>query len=282
MKIYELLNKASLNLSKKNKDRKSAFRESEIILLSIINKSKEYLYQNLRCEIDKKTAIKFFEKVQKKINGYPLQYLINYEFFYNRKFIVKKGVFIPRPDTETLIDAVKKIKIKKGSSCIDIGCGSGCLGITIKLEIPDIKKMTFIDYNKTAINITKTNIKYYNLNAKIIYSCFFKYISKYKIKYDIAVCNPPYIAPQTYNKLQKEVKHEPQTALLAKNKGYDFYVKLSTSGNKFLRPGGFLVLESGDNMSDNIRRIFFKNWDFLFSIKDFNNIERALVFQLRF
>lgn len=278
MKIYELLNKSSLILLQKIKNRKSAFRESEIILLSTINKPKEYLYLNLRNEIDKKTTTKFVKKIRKRVGGYPLQYLINHDFFYGRKFHLKKGVFIPRPDSETLIDATKKIK--NIYSCIDIGCGSGCLGITIKLEIPCIKKITLIDKSKKAINITRENAAYYKLNADIIHSCFFKYILKFKTKYDIAVCNPPYIAPQLYNKLQKEVKYEPKKALLAKNEGYDFYLKLSLYGNKFLKPGGFLVLESGDNMSDNIKKIFNKNWFFLFSIKDFNNIERALVFQL--
>ena len=282
MKIFKLLNKASSHLLKIFGDKKLAYGEAVNILLSILKIPKERLYSNLRLELNKKTIQNFLKKISKRKKGYPTQYLTNYEFFYNRRFIIRRGVFIPRPETETLIDAAKKAFIKKCKNCLDIGCGSGCLGTTIKLEIPHIKKITFIDYDKTAINNTKDNVKYYNLQAKIIHSCFFKYISKHKIKYDAAICNPPYIAPQEYKKLQKEVKYEPKTALLAKNNGYHFYIKLNMSGNMFLKHGGYLILESGNNIADDIKKIFKSNWNFLFGINDFYNIERALVFQLRF
>ncbi len=282
MKIYELLNKASLKLLKIHKNKDLSYRESETILLSIICKSKEYLYQNLQKEINNKTALKFFKKIKKRTDGYPLQYLTNHEFFYGRKFIIKKGVFIPRPDTETLIESVKKMAIKKPVDCIDIGSGSGCLGITVKLEIPSIKNITLIDKNKKAIYVTKENLKLYNLKGKIVHNSFFNYIFKNIKKFDIAICNPPYVPHESFKNLQREVKQEPKNALLAGKNGYDFYIKLSVNGNKFLTPGGYLILEAGDNMANNIKKIFKNNWNFIFGINDFNKIERALVFQLRY
>jgi len=278
MKMYELLFK-TLRYYNKNK---ISYKEAETILLSIINKPKEYLYANFREKISNKVKNIFLNKIRKRINGIPLQYLTNFEFFYGRKFLVKKGVFIPRPETETLIEAVKKINIKNNCSCLDIGCGSGCIGITLKLELPYIKDITFIDKNKTAIKITKQNINIHKINGNVINLCFFKYIKKNKTKYDIAACNPPYISYDLFNNLQEEVKNEPKSALLAKKNGYDFYIRLADSGKNFLKNNGFLILEAGINMAENIKKIFNKNWSFLFSINDFNNIERALVFQLRF
>jgi release factor glutamine methyltransferase len=282
MKIYELLNNASLKLLKTHKSRNLSFNEAETILLSIICKSKEYLYQNLKKEIDNETALKFLKKIKKRTDGYPLQYLTKNEFFYGRNFIIKKGVFIPRPDTETLIESIKKLGIKKPMDCIDIGCGCGCLGITMKLEFPYIKNLTLIDKNKIAIYITKKNLKLYDLKAKVYHASFFNYIRKKIKKFGIAICNPPYIPHESYKNLQREVKQEPRNSLLAGNDGYGFYIKLSANGNKFLVPGGYLILEAGDNMANNIKKIFKDNWNFIFGTNDFHNIERCLVFQLRY
>ncbi|MCX8093895.1 MAG: peptide chain release factor N(5)-glutamine methyltransferase [Candidatus Goldbacteria bacterium] len=282
MKIYELLNKATCVLSKKNKNKKISYKESEIILLSIINKSRDYLYRNFKNNVNKKIVIKFLKKIRKRVNGYPLQYLTGYEIFYGRKFHIYRGVFIPRSDSETLIEALKKIKFNAPIKCIDIGSGSGCLGITAALETTPNMDVTFIDINKNAIKNTRKNLRLYNLKAQIIYQSFFKYILKNKQKFDIAICNPPYISYKKFKKLQKEVKFEPKNALLAEKDGYDFYIKLATSGEKFLKPKGYLIIEAGDNMAKNIKKIFSIKWNHLFSVKDYINKERALVFQLRF
>ncbi|MCX8093956.1 MAG: peptide chain release factor N(5)-glutamine methyltransferase [Candidatus Goldbacteria bacterium] len=282
MKIYELLNKATRILLKKNKNKKISYKESEIILLSIINKSRDYLYRNFKNNINKKIIIKFLKKIKKRATGYPLQYLIGYEIFYGRKFHIQRGVFIPRPDSETLIEALKKLKFNAPVKCIDIGSGSGCLGITAVMETTPAMDITFIDKNKNAIKNTKKNLRLYNLKAKIIHQSFFNYIVKNKQKFDIAICNPPYISYKNFKKFQKEIKFEPKNALLAKKEGYDFYIKLAASGEKFLKPGGYLILEAGDNMAENIKKFFLVKWNYLFSVKDYINIERALVFQLRF
>ena len=285
MKIYQVLNNARKQLYKITKDRYSAYKEAEEILIHILKITRETLYVMLKQEIPEKIRIIYENSIKKRLKGEPLQYILESEYFYGREFIVKKGVFIPRPDTETIIDAVKALgkDIKKSITIADCGCGTGVIAITLLKEVKNIKMAYCYDINKKAIELTELNAKKHNVynRIKLIYGDFFKKAQEQNKKFDIIVSNPPYIRQDEIDNLQKEVKKEPKTALVAGIEGISFYKKFIKYCNSILKKNGYLIFELGDNMAETVKKLFEnKKWTFVMSMSDFRKKVRVLVYKI--
>ena len=221
-------------------------------------------------------AQKVFEERTK--TSKPLQQIIGRTFFYNRIFFVNKYTLIPRPETELLVKEVLGIiKNIKTPQILDIGTGSGCIGLTLLMENPDIK-VDLLDIQSEALEIAKKNADFYNLADKVgfIKSDLFSNAEK---KYDIIVSNPPYIPLKDKETLQTEVKnYEPDIALFTNdNEGIEFYKKIITQSGNYLKNNGIIAFELGINQAENVTKIFKNNGFSNIKItKDYNSIERII------
>ncbi len=284
MKICEALNFAKNKLHKFIKNRNEAYMEAESLLIYILKTSREKLYTRLRDSLENSDKKKYVNLVLLRCKRIPKQYLVKFVFFYDRKFYIESGVFIPRPETECVIEAAKKIQLQlaKNSIAADIGTGSGIITLTLLKEIKKFKKIYAYDISTKAIKVSCFNAKKYGISEKIkfIHGDFFRQINRTKIKFDVVLSNPPYIKMADMKNLQKEVLHEPIPALTDKKDGLSFYKKFMKYAKIYLKNRAYLIFEIGDKMGPEVRKIFKgKEWILIKSIFDFNNKERVMVYR---
>ena len=211
-----------------------------------------------------------FQQIEKIINlrikGIPLAYIFKEWDFYGRKFFLNKSCLIPRPDTELMIDILKKESFKEEiKTLLDLGSGSGVIGITAKLEIPSIDKLVLTDISKRCLMIIKKNLFIHNLSADIYLSDWFKQLPEQK--FDIIVSNPPYIARDDDH--LNHLAFEPRRALIANNHGLSDIETILKNGVNFLSNNGKLFIEHGYNQKQNVQD-FFKRYNYkdVVSFKD--------------
>ncbi|PKL91501.1 MAG: peptide chain release factor N(5)-glutamine methyltransferase [Candidatus Goldiibacteriota bacterium HGW-Goldbacteria-1] len=284
MKIYEALNKAADYISDgRGLDKQVSKFEAAELLMFLTGIDKPSLYARFQDSLPGMSAKKLFKLAHKRAAGMPLQYLTGTAFFYGNEFACRKGVLIPRQDTEAVIEAVKSLPLKPKTQAAELGPGSGIISVTLCLECPKIAHITAIDISKKAISLTNLNAKKYGVKGRITAKSgnFFTLTRKSPLKFDIIISNPPYITKTAMSKLQKEVLHEPAAALTDKKDGLSFYKRLASAGVNILNPGGYMVLEIGDNMEEDIKKVFHnKNWTYLSTFNDFKGMKRAVIFQL--
>jgi release factor glutamine methyltransferase len=278
MKVFEALNSAKKLLIPILKDKRFAYIAAETLVMHVLKIEKEKLYVIIRDDMPASSYKKFMSLVKRRAKGEPLQYLLGHWWFYGRRFEVKKGVLIPRQDTEAVIDAVKSLELPSGTKAADAGSGTGIIGITVKLEIPAIAEMTCIDINPKAVTLTRLNARENCAPIRLVQGDFFAFAARTKPRFGLVVSNPPYVKKSALKGLQAEVKREPKAALAAGSLGMDFYIKFAARVADYLLPGGYLVLETGDGMSRAVKSVF-KGWKFINGHKDFRGKIRAMVFK---
>jgi len=286
MKIYELLNFARRKLVKVTPDKETAYREAGELLLHTLNISREKLFVIFRDEVNETTKKRFLRFVRMRLDRIPVQYITGLETFHGRVFAVSKNVFIPRPDSEALIDAAKSAskKLKKGFLTADSGAGTGALGLTLAMEIKKAGRVYLIDKSKSACACSAANAKLYGITKKavVVRSDCFGFLKNNGRKISLIICNPPYIRKRDINSLQEEVKREPLSALTDGGDGLSFYRKFAANGKSFIRKGGFLIVEIGDDTEKDVLDIFKgTGWKYINSTKDFRGKIRAITLQFK-
>ena len=245
-KGHQLLNKANIDNAKQEmywfiKDHLSISSEKQILENIILNKFQINIIENF---------------LQRRIAGEPYQYIINKGSFYGYDFFINKHTLIPRPETELIIEAVKKRGLY--DSCLDIGTGSGNIAITLVKE-KLVKRVDAIDVSKDALKVASKNCKKYKLNNISLYNMnFFNFTLN--TKYDLVVSNPPYISSEDYDTLEKEIKlYEPKVALTDGGQGLSFYKFFARKLKQILKPKGQLIIEIGlENTQETINSFFIQ------------------------
>ena len=171
----------------------------------------------------------------------PMQYVLGTAFFYGRPFHVDPGVLIPRPETTELCQWI--IEAPKEGSILDIGTGSGCIAITLAIELPQ-SHVSAWDISEEALTIAKANAS--TLNAHVNFEkqdALAPHIDERK--WDIIVSNPPYIEPKERREMERNVlEYEPTIALFApENNPIAFYQSIGNYAAQTLLPGGLLYFE---------------------------------------
>ena len=229
-------------------------------------------------------AVNIYNKaLEEYAKGKPLAYITHNVCFYGYDFFVNEGCLIPRVDSEVLIEnALRNININQSSSLniLDACCGSGCLGITLTNELvkKNIKStLTLIDKSTSAMQIAKLNCEKHNIRAKYIIADVLSY-GFGEEKYDIIICNPPYIETNEIDNLDKQVKdYEPRIALDGGDDGLKFYRFLSNKVKQSLTSTGFAIFEIGYNQGRTATDIFLQQHLSIDVIKDYGNNDRALL-----
>lgn len=251
--------------------------ETRRILSDLLNKDLSYLVSHDEDLLDSKIENKYFEILEKRQKGIPLQYILGEEDFYGRTFKVIEGVLIPRQDTEISVEKILNIiENNQINNMLEIGCGTGIVSISVDLE--SSIDVTAVDISEKAIENTRINEEKLNSKIKIINSDLFSNINE---KFDLIYSNPPYIKSSEIENLQVEVKdYEPRLALDGGEDGLFFYRSIIKSSPEFLNHKGFLVFEIGhDEVEDicNLMKDKFK----VEVYKDLNNLDRVVVGQLK-
>ena len=215
----------------------------------------------------------------------PLQYIMGVADFYGRDFEVGPGVLIPRHDTETLIEAAKKIFPKDAKfTFLDWGTGSGCIAITLLLEFPN-SFAYMLDASPEAIKYSKKNLSRFNLSRRAKLITDINQIEENNSALDLIISNPPYIPSHEIENLMPEVKnHEPILALDGGSDGMNFYKLIFEQAEYILKNDNNkhtknIILEAGDFEQVQKLKTLDESFTFVNQILDTGNFPRALIFR---
>ena len=177
--------------------------------------------------------------------GEPVQYITGSAAFYGLELEVSQTVLIPRPETEGLVEWITASEQGK-LQVLDIGTGSGAIALALKKQKPEFK-LWATDISPWAIKQAEANADRLALKVIFIQADLFP---SHPQRFDLIVSNPPYISAAEYNKLAEEVRcHEPGLALLAENRGLEYYERIIRLGRKHLFPKGKIYLEIGETQA---------------------------------
>lgn len=251
--------------------------ETRRILSDLLNKDLSYLVSHDEDLLDSKIENKYFEILEKRQKGIPLQYILGEEDFYGRTFKVIEGVLIPRQDTEISVEKILNIiENNQINNMLEIGCGTGIVSISVDLE--SSVDVTAVDISEKALENTRINKEKLNSKIKIINSDLFSNINE---KFDLIYSNPPYIKSCEIENLQVEVRdYEPRLALDGGEDGLFFYRSIIKSSPEFLNNKGFLVFEIGHDEAEDICNLMKDKFE-VEVYKDLNNLDRVVVGQLK-
>lgn len=230
--------------------------ERKVLLEEVLGCNYMYMLMNKDEIVEPFEEEKYKELLAKRCEHYPLQYLLGYAHFMDYTFVVNESVLIPRNDTEILVENVLEwmdkadIKERTFHKVLDLCCGSGCIGISLKCYQNSID-LTLSDVSQDALLVAKENCKRHGVEAKQI--CSNLYDNLEGQRYHIIVSNPPYIESEVIKTLMPEVKdYEPMLALDGGQDGLDFYRVIIGEAPKHLEEDGCLFLEIGYNQSEEV------------------------------
>jgi release factor glutamine methyltransferase len=221
--------------------------------------------------------------LKKRINGRPLQYLLGDTEFMGLIFKVRPGVLIPRPETEVLVAEVLacvKSATQEDVSLLDIGTGSGNIAVALAKFLTKAN-VCAVDIAPECLALAQVNAKLNRCSKRItfyasdLFSCF----KKTQQPFDYIISNPPYVSPGEYKRLPDDVRQEPFLALVADDNGFYFYKKIEKQAFSYLKDGGKIFLEIGDEQACGIKEIFndISKWQDVKFVKDLCGRDRVAV-----
>ncbi|WP_428353170.1 peptide chain release factor N(5)-glutamine methyltransferase [Methyloprofundus sp.] len=232
----------------------SAELDVEVLLCHVLKKDRSYLRTWPEKALDKIQIDQFTSLLKQRQLGQPIAYITGTREFWSRDFHVDPSVLIPRPDTETLIElCLQLIEHKPDARLIDLGTGSGIIAITLAAECPRLK-VTAVDSSLEALHIARKNaLLNQTQEIRFLHSNWFEQVANES--FDFIVSNPPYIAPDDPHLQQGDVVFEPDCALIADQQGLTDIMHISQQSQRYLKPGGYLVLEHGYNQKQSVHDI---------------------------
>ncbi|MGJ8697099.1 MAG: peptide chain release factor N(5)-glutamine methyltransferase [Verrucomicrobiaceae bacterium] len=201
------------------------------------------LYLRFDQPIPEDTLITLREKLKKRSQRIPLQHLTGVIHFYSHDFTTDHRALIPRPETEELVELALKQDFPRPARVLDLGCGSGVLGISIAKALgTTCEQLTLADLSTEALSLAKENANALEVDAELIESDLFTAIHN---TFDLIVANLPYIGENERSELSPEVLHDPDMALFSGPDGLDLLRLFAAECPKYLNPGGVVALEVG-------------------------------------
>ena len=211
--------------------------------------------------------------VKERLTGPPLWYIMGDVDFYGCKIKVDERALIPRQETEQLAEIAVKTA-EAGDKVLDMCTGSGCLAVAIAKGCAGKNvSVTAADISDAALMLAQENAELNNVTVHFVRTDLFENI---RGRFNLIVCNPPYIRSGEIASLDREVKDfEPRIALDGGADGLDFYRRLAREANRYVARGGMLILEVGEDQASDVLRLFEKR-DYAIVIKDLEGKERFL------
>ena len=216
----------------------------------------------------------------RRVQGWPVAYLVGSKDFYLLRFEVTPAVLIPRPDTETLVQkALDFLEERPAARVLDVGTGSGCIAISLAHGCPGTDVLA-VDVSPDALDVARRNARTHGVADRVRFAqgdLFAPVLGE--PPFDLIVSNPPYISPSAIADLAPDVRdHEPLIALDGGPDGLAFDRRLIAEAGTYLKPGGALLLEIGYDQNDSVRSLFAgrPEWALGESIRDLGNRWRVV------
>jgi release factor glutamine methyltransferase len=203
--------------------------------------------------LDTRTAKLFGRALCQRCHGVPLQYLTGEQQFLDLVLGVAPGVFVPRPETEVLVErALEVLDDREAPHVVDVGTGTGAVALAIKRRRPDAAVFA-TDTSEDAAAVARANASRHALDVTVLLGDLLSPLpASLRGRLDLVVSNPPYVTREEYDSLPEEVKAEPYEALVG---GTDIHGRLAEAAAEWLGPGGWLVMEIGAAQGESVRNL---------------------------
>ena len=241
----------------------SAKLNTERLLADVLGMSRIELFMQFDRPVLGSELERFRTVVKRRASGEPLQQILGETEFYSRVFKVEPGVFVARPETERLVEAAVSLLTPEGQRlvapvAVEIGCGTGVVGVSLALELPRLT-VHATDINPGAVDLARRNAHTLGADARVhLYrgNRFDPLPRHLHRQVDLLVSNPPYIRQEDIAGLPQDVReHDPHTALDGGPDGLVFYRALAAGMGAWLRPGGHIAVEIGDDQAADVTSI---------------------------
>lgn len=276
MTAQEIKREIAIRLS--SRQIKNASHEAELLIFHFLSLSRTGLVGNGPFEPDGKALAALYAAVEKRYSGYPLQYILGSWEFYGYPFYVDERVLIPRPDSETLVEAVlAEYRGKENLSLLDLCCGSGCIGIALARKL-QAGRALLCDNSPEALKVARKNA-FLNGLEKICECIPLDALSTapFANRFDLILCNPPYLTGEDMKNLQTEVSFEPKEALFGGTDGLTFYRRVPGNFKAALKEGGALFFEVGQGQDETVCALLREaGFSDIKTRKDLNGITRVV------
>ena len=277
--INQVLKLGQQKLKKNGND--DYITEANILFGYSANKTLENIFSRLEDRVPRRTRERFMQLVERRVCGEPISYICERSCFYSNEYIIKKGVFVPRPETEILAEVVIS-EVKKNHSnnliCLDMCTGSGCVGLTIAKEAAGTKKIFLVDKSIKALRCCRENQEAMGLGkkTKLIHSNLFQSVPR--TKFDYIFANPPYIDRSEEGSLDVSIRdYEPKGALFSGARGLFHIKQISSDSRSFLKKNGKIFLEVGHTQAEETKSLLeVLGYKSVESFRDLNKIDRVV------
>jgi release factor glutamine methyltransferase len=232
--------------------------EARLLLGHVMDRPAAWLIAHDDEVLDEDILLRFASLVARRKIGEPVAYLVGQREFYGREFVVSNAVLIPRPETELLVDVVLGNGVGAGGTAtsaakiLDLGTGSGCIAITLALEIPSAQ-VSAVDASAAALDVARRNAERLGARLRLLQSDWFDGLAGER--FDLIIANPPYVAAADPHLAAGDLRHEPVTALASGADGLDAIRRIVGAAPHYLMPGGQLWLEHGYDQADAVREL---------------------------
>jgi release factor glutamine methyltransferase len=226
---------------------------AETLLMHLLRTDRAGLYARTE-GLDTRIAKLLGRALCQRCSGIPLQYITGEQPFLDLSLQVAPGVFVPRPETEGLVEAA--LEVIRGTDhpvVVDVGTGTGAIALAVKARRPDARVLA-TDVSEVAVTMARSNAARHGLAVDVRHGDLMAVVpGDLRGRVDLLVSNPPYVRAQDYQDLPQEVKAEPYEALVG---GTQLHARLVQAAVDWLSPGGWLAVEIGDDQGPGVRALF--------------------------
>jgi release factor glutamine methyltransferase len=254
---------------------------AEALLMHVLQRDRAFLHAHPEYELSAREQKQFEEIVTKRASGIPLQYITGHQEFWKLDFLVTPAVLIPRPETEHLVEsALELIRAShiNRPRIVDVGTGSGCIILSVAQEIASAE-LHAVDISPEALAVAKENAERLRLADRVQFhegDLLTGFLGAPDF-FDFVLSNPPYVGRSEADKVQREVReHEPDVAVFGGEHGLDVYERLIPQAHHVLKPGGYLLLEIGYSIENDVRSLLAA-WRDVRSVPDLQGIPRVSI-----
>ena len=270
--VLEILDKGTAYLAKKGIE--DARRNMQMLVAHQLDCTRMDLYLRFDQPLEEEHLAPLRDLLKRRGEGVPLQHLLGSVTFHRRDFKTDARALIPRPETEELAEwLIKNLKLPENPRILDMGCGSGVLGLTLAADLPG-SQVTLADLSPNALDLARENAALLEIpNATFVQSDLFSALAGQR--FDLIVANLPYVPESDRATLTKEVSHDPDLALFGGPDGLDLIRRFVPATKGHLAPGGWLALEIGIHQSDEVESLLrATSLSSIMTLKDLSGIPR--------
>lgn len=225
--------------------------EAQLLLQHVLNVNRAWLIAHENDALQPNIHAAFEALLNRRLAGEPMAYILGSREFFGLDLLVTPDTLIPRPDTETLVEAaLAKILNNTNLSIVDLGTGTGAIALAIAKNCPQVS-ITAVDASNAALEVAKKNAQNLNIhNVEFVLSNWFNNLSNQR--FDVIVSNPPYIEENDDHLTQGDLRFEPISALASGADGLDDIRQIIENCLVYLKPQGWLMMEHGYNQADQV------------------------------